>query len=181
MRATMVVAALAAILGVACSMEVEQRDPGFGVSTQALDGGCECLVVPEMPTIGTRLYFDRYNWSVPLYPLSTTQSAYTIVMPHPTSSTKYLAYGWDPKARRSVFAGEGTTSVSYASLRQRITSDELAAIGAGIITVSWGGSGEIGPGPGGPGPGGPVTDGAAWLAAYKEWKAHEELMDWGTP
>jgi len=175
MKRTMMVAALAAVLGMACMNERPRL--GFGVKTQALDGGCECVEVPEMPAIGGRLNFDEYNWDIPLYKVGRVQSAFTIVMAHPASASKFLAYGWDPKGRANVFAGEGTIATSYARLTERINNDQLTTIGEGLITVSWGGSGEIGPGPGGPGPGGPVTDGAAYLAAYKMWLAHEELKD----
>lgn len=180
MKRTMMVAALAAVLGMACPMN-EQPRLGFGVSVQALDGGCECVDVPPMPAIGARLNFDSYNWDVPLYGVGRVESAYTIVMPHPASASKFLAYGWDLKARRSVFAGEGSIEGSYSSFTLRVANDQVSTIGAGLIDVSWGGSGEIGPGPTGPGPGGPVTDEASYLAAYKTWLAHQELMDWGEP
>jgi hypothetical protein len=175
MNRTMNAAALAAMLGMACQMSEPPR-PGFGVRTESMkEGGCECAGIPPMPEITTWLNFDTYPWGAPLYRGERVQSAYTIFLPHPSSSTKFLAYGWDPKGQASVFAGEGQIAVSYSSLIQQIATDEVTTVAAGLVNVSFGGSGEIGPGPGGPGPGGPVTDEASYLAAYKQWLAHEEL------
>jgi hypothetical protein len=165
------------VLLAGCNTIEAPRQPGFGEATQGLERSCSCLVIPPAPPITAPIDFDTYPWGNRLYP-TAIRSAYTILFQHPTDSAMFVVHAFDVTAQRTLFWGIGTKSLSYRGFRWQklndLTWNESNPLG---IDFSEGGAEQLPKGPSDPNPPGPGTHDRAWIAAYKEYKSHEELMD----
>ncbi|MFT3710194.1 MAG: hypothetical protein QM817_21415 [Archangium sp.] len=106
-----------------------------------------------------------YRWGTPLFP-SNVRSAFVVMTPHPTDSSRFVAWGVDEISGRTWFFVHGDKRTDASRVISQVEADISIPVQLDINFMhAIAGQLNKGPGPGGPPPPpGGVPDWTAWDA-----------------